>query len=91
MHFLPKTSAIIREYAGALEDTHVPEVSRIHEPGKAHTGMTWARIVDGTEQGREVLSGGVMAAFEKLQAASGLKIREAVSAARSMEAQTERL
>ncbi|KAJ7176225.1 apolipo protein O-domain-containing protein [Mycena crocata] len=91
VHFLPKTSANIREYASALEDTHFPEVSRIHETGKAHTGMTWARIVDGMEKGREAVSGGVMAAVEKLQAATGLKIMEAVGVVRSAEAKAERV
>ncbi|KAJ7751553.1 apolipo protein O-domain-containing protein [Mycena maculata] len=90
-HFLPKTSSNIRAYVGALEDEYLPDVAATHEIGKAHASMAWARIREGTQQAREKAQGGVMAAVEKVQGATGLKIREALGIARSVEEKAEKV
>ncbi|KAJ7118056.1 apolipo protein O-domain-containing protein [Mycena epipterygia] len=90
-HFLPKTSANVRAYTGELEERYVPEVARVHEVGKAHTAMTWERVRAGTEDARAAVSGGVLGAVARVQGATGLKIREALGVARSMEQKAEQV
>ncbi|KAJ6498234.1 apolipo protein O-domain-containing protein [Mycena vulgaris] len=88
-HFLPKTSANVRAYLGALEDHYVPEAARVHEVGKAHTQMTWDRVSAGVEDMRERAKGGVLEAVARVQGATGLKVREALGIARGVEAKAE--
>ncbi|KAJ7762650.1 apolipo protein O-domain-containing protein [Mycena metata] len=83
-HFLPKTSANVRAYASALEDAHLPSFARFHETGKAHARMGWDLAREGTERTREAVSGGVVEAVEKVQGATGLRIREAFGVSPSM-------
>ncbi|KAJ7435013.1 apolipo protein O-domain-containing protein [Mycena galericulata] len=90
-HFLPKTAANVRAYASSLEDKHLPEVARVHEVGKAHTGMAWARLREGTNEAREKVGQGVLAAVAQVQGATGLKITEALGVARSVEEKAEKV
>ncbi|KAJ7664117.1 apolipo protein O-domain-containing protein [Mycena rosella] len=90
-HFLPKTSANVGDYLGGLEDHYAPEVARVHEVGKAHTRMTWDRLSEGVEGGRARVREGVLAAVERLQGATGLKVREALGVARSIEEKAEKV
>ncbi|KAJ7611338.1 apolipo protein O-domain-containing protein [Roridomyces roridus] len=85
VYYLPKLSANVRAYASDLEDEYTPELARIHETGKAHTAMGWARAVDGTREVREKGKQGVLAAIEQVQGLTGLRIREALGVAKSME------
>ncbi|KAJ7215371.1 apolipo protein O-domain-containing protein [Mycena pura] len=86
-HFLPKTAANVRAYAGALEDAHLPGVAQTHETGKAHAHVAWERLRAGTARGREAVRRGVLGALDKVQGATGLKLREAIGVARAMEEQ----
>ncbi|KAJ7907539.1 apolipo protein O-domain-containing protein [Mycena leptocephala] len=90
-HFLPKTSANVRAYASALEDEHLPALAEKHEIGKAHTAMAWARVREGGAQAQGTARKGVMEAVERLQSATGLRIREALGVARTMEEKAERV
>ncbi|KAJ7020668.1 apolipo protein O-domain-containing protein [Mycena alexandri] len=89
-HFLPKTSANIRGYASVLEDEHLPAVAQFHETGKAHAQMGWERVRERTKATRDAVSRGVLEAVEKLQGATGLRIREAFGVARAIEGKVER-
>ena len=75
-HFLPKTSHNVSSYLGSLEDAHFPTLAEKHEIAKAHSAMTWQRIKDATQNGRETFSEGVASLVGKVEAATGLKLRE---------------
>ncbi|KAJ7861245.1 apolipo protein O-domain-containing protein [Mycena olivaceomarginata] len=77
VHYLPRTSANLRAYAGALEDQHFPAFAEAHEVGKAHVGGVYARVRERVQRGRARVGEGVLAAVEKVQAATGLRIQEA--------------
>ncbi|KAF7350235.1 MICOS complex subunit [Mycena venus] len=90
-HFLPRTSSNIRAYASELEEHYAPGVAEKHEIGKAHAGMAWARLVEGGRGVGEGVKGGVLAAVEKVQGATGLKLREALGVVKEMEGKVERV
>ncbi|RDX51735.1 hypothetical protein OH76DRAFT_1463125 [Lentinus brumalis] len=75
-HFLPKTSHNVSSYLGSLEETHFPTLAEKHEIAKAHTAMTWERVKDATQNGRETFSEGVATLVGKVEEATGLKLRE---------------
>ena len=75
-HFLPKTSHNVSSYLGSLEDAHFPTLSEKHEIAKAHSAMTWERIKDATQNGRETFSEGIASLVGKVEAATGLKLCE---------------
>jgi len=77
-HFLPKTYHNLSSYLGSLEDKYLPAVAEKHDIAKAHTAMTWERIMDATKDGRTTLGGGVENAVHKAQGATGLKFAEAL-------------
>ncbi|KAJ6460055.1 apolipo protein O-domain-containing protein [Mycena vitilis] len=89
-HFLPKHSHNIRSYLSDLEDTHFPTVAEKHEIGKAHSAMGWARVREGMESAGEGVRGGVLAAVERVQGATGLRLKEALGVAQAMEAKAEK-
>ncbi|KAI0761316.1 apolipo protein O-domain-containing protein [Trametes elegans] len=75
-HFLPKTTHNVSEYLGELEDAHFPTFAQKHEIAKAHSAMTWERIKDATQSGREKFSTGVAGLVGRVEEATGLKLRE---------------
>ncbi|KAF7312886.1 MICOS complex subunit [Mycena kentingensis (nom. inval.)] len=77
-HFLPRLSANVRAYAGDLEDEYAPELARVHETGKAHAAMGWARVVEATSGARASAEGAVTGVVGKVQEVTGLKLREAL-------------
>lgn len=91
VRFLPKTSSNVREYVGALEDHYTPEVARVHETGKAHSAMAWARVSESAAGARETVRGGVLAAVAQVQGATGLRLGEALGVARDMEEKAEKI
>ncbi|KAI0076421.1 hypothetical protein K474DRAFT_1684801 [Panus rudis PR-1116 ss-1] len=81
-HFLPKTAHNISNYLGELEDTYLPGVAEKHEIAKAHSAMTWERIKEGTKEGRKSLETGLTGVIDKLQEATGLKLKESLGIGR---------
>ena len=75
-HFLPKTTGNLSDYLGSLEDTHFPALAQKHEVAKAHSLMTWERLVDATKSGRDQVNHGADVVVEKIQEATGLKLKE---------------
>ncbi|RPD54981.1 hypothetical protein L226DRAFT_509315 [Lentinus tigrinus ALCF2SS1-7] len=75
-HFLPKTSHNVSSYLGSLEETHFPTLAEKHEIAKAHSAMTWERVKDATQNGRETFSEGVANLVGKVEETTGLKLRE---------------
>lgn len=75
-HFLPKTTRNLTDYVGSIEDTYFPSFSEKHEIAKAHTAMTWERIKEATKNTRAHLNHGAVVVVEKVQEATGLKLRE---------------
>ena len=75
-HFLPKSTGNLSDYFGSLEDTYFPELAQKHEIAKAHSQMTWQRIMDATKSGRDQVNNGAVVAVEKVQEATGLKLKE---------------
>ncbi|KAI0714482.1 apolipo protein O-domain-containing protein [Fomitopsis betulina] len=75
-HFLPKTSANVSAYAGALEDTYLPGLAQKHDIAKAHSAMTWDRAVDAGAAARVRVQDSVLRAVVRLEEASGLKLQE---------------
>lgn len=75
-YFLPKTTGNLTTYLGDLEDTYVPEVAQKHEIAKVHSAMAWARLRDATANGRAKLDESAGLAVDKIQEATGLKLKE---------------
>ncbi|KAL4254768.1 MICOS complex subunit [Abortiporus biennis] len=75
-HFLPKTSHNLSSYFGSLEDTYFPSLSEKHEIAKAHSQMTWERAKEATKNSRESLNETLVGLLERIQGATGLKLKE---------------
>lgn len=75
-HFLPKTTANLTSYFGSLEETYFPTFSQKHDTANQHTQMAWHQLKDATENGRQWLSRGAGTAIDRVQDATGLKLRE---------------
>lgn len=75
-YFLPKTTGNLSTYLGDLEDTYIPEVAQKHDIAKAHSAMAWARLRDATANGRAKLDESAGLAVDKIQEATGLKLKE---------------
>ena len=88
-HFLPKTSHNVSSYLGALEDAHFPSFAEKHEITKAHSAMTWERIKDASQSGRESFSGGAASVVERVEEATGLKLGETLGWRRRVEGKAE--
>lgn len=75
-HFLPKTSHNVSQYLGSLEDAHFPTFAEKHEIAKAHSAMTWERVKEVTQSGRESATSTLANLLGKAEETSGLKLRE---------------
>ncbi|OJT13708.1 MICOS subunit MIC26 [Trametes pubescens] len=75
-HFLPKTTHNVSSYLAELEEKHFPTFAEKHEIAKQHSAMTWYRLKDATQSGRETFSNGVADLVGKVEEATGLKLRE---------------
>lgn len=75
-HFLPKTSHNISSYVSELEERYAPGLKEKHDIANAHTRMTWERAKKATRDGREGLGRTTEGLVERIQAATGLKLRE---------------
>jgi organizing structure protein 2 len=75
-HFLPQTTGNLSDYLGSLEDTYFPALALKHEVAKAHSLMTWERVKDATKSGRDQVNHGADVVVEKIQEATGLKLKE---------------
>lgn len=75
-HFLPKTSHNISSYVSELEERYAPGLKEKHDIANAHTRMTWERAKEATRDGREGLGRTTEGLVERIQAATGLKLRE---------------
>ncbi|KAF9477429.1 hypothetical protein BDN70DRAFT_861867 [Pholiota conissans] len=90
-HFLPKTTSNLSAYFGDLEDTYFPTFAQKHEIAKAHSQMTWERMKEATKGGREQLDHGAVAAVEKIQEATGLKLKETLGWQKAKAAEVEKV
>ncbi|KAK1225209.1 hypothetical protein PQX77_011889 [Marasmius sp. AFHP31] len=84
-HFLPKTTNNLTEYFGSLERTYFPTFAEKHAIARAHSAMTWERIKEATASGRESLNKGVESGLEKIQDATGLKLKESLGWGKEVE------
>lgn len=75
-HFLPKTTHNLSAYLGSLEETYFPTLAQKHDVAKAHTQMTWERVKEATQSGREQINRGTTVAIDKVQEVTGLKLKE---------------
>lgn len=75
-HFLPRTTHNLSDYLGSIEDAHFPAIAEKHEIGKAHTAMTWERIKETTKDARGRVNSGAVSIVERIQDATGLKLRD---------------
>ncbi|KAI0821869.1 apolipo protein O-domain-containing protein [Trametes gibbosa] len=75
-HFLPKTTHNVSSYLTELEEKHFPVFAEKHEIAKQHSAMTWERVKDATQNGRETFSSSVASLVGSIEAATGLKLRE---------------
>ncbi|KAF6749873.1 apolipo protein O-domain-containing protein, partial [Ephemerocybe angulata] len=75
-HFLPNTTANLGEYLGNLEEVYLPTLAEKHEVAKAHSEMAWERVKEKTVGVRRKVDEGVEGWVEKVQGATGLKIKE---------------
>ncbi|RDB18218.1 MICOS subunit MIC26 [Hypsizygus marmoreus] len=75
-YFLPETTANLSSYLGSLEEKYFPTMAQKHDVANAHTRMTWERIKDATQNGREWVTHGAVSAVERVQVATGLKLKE---------------
>ncbi|KAJ2916378.1 hypothetical protein MD484_g4026, partial [Candolleomyces efflorescens] len=74
--FLPQTTHNLSEYFGSLEDTYFPTLAQKHEIGKAHSAMGWEMLKESTRNARTQVNNTALTAVEKIQGATGLKIKE---------------
>ena len=88
-HFLPRTSHNVSEYLGSLEEAHFPTLAEKHAIARAHSAMTWDRVKDATQNGRETFSDGVASAVGKVEEATGLKLRETLGWQQGVEAEAK--
>lgn len=88
-HFLPKTSANVAAYAGALEDAYLPALAEKHDIARAHSAMAWARAVDAAGAARERAGEGVLGAVVRLEEATGLKLQETMGWSRGAAGKVE--
>jgi MICOS complex subunit MIC26 len=86
-HFLPKTTANLSAYFGSLEEKYFPTFAEKHDIAKAHSAMTWERMKEATQEGRQGAGRQVAGAVAWLEEVTGLKLRDAMGWSR---AQTER-
>ncbi|KAJ7264832.1 apolipo protein O-domain-containing protein [Mycena rebaudengoi] len=77
-HFLPRTTANVQAYLGDLEDAYAPALAGAHDTANAHARMSWERAGEAVKKGRASVDGGVLGAVDWAQAATGLKLREAL-------------
>ncbi|KAG6849128.1 hypothetical protein H0H93_011075 [Arthromyces matolae] len=75
-HFIPQTTENLTSYLGSLEDTYFPTLAQKHAVANAHTQMTWDRLKDASKDGREWANRGAVTAVDKVQEATGLKLKE---------------
>lgn len=75
-HFLPQTTHNLSQYLGSLEDTYLPAVAQKHEVAKAHSLMGWEMLKESTQNARAQVNQTAVKAVEKIQGATGLKIKE---------------
>ncbi|CDO71079.1 hypothetical protein BN946_scf184844.g83 [Trametes cinnabarina] len=94
-HFLPKTTHNVSAFLGELEERHFPALAEKHEIAKAHSAMTWARVKEATQSGREALSTGAVSLVGRVEEATGLKLRETLGwsdrAFKTVEAKTRQV
>ncbi|KXN90378.1 Mitochondrial organizing structure protein 2 [Leucoagaricus sp. SymC.cos] len=88
-HFLPKTTQNLSDYLGSVEDAHFPAFAEKHEIAKAHTAMTWERIKEATKDTRANVNHGALTIVEKIQEATGLKLRETLGLREEMKHSVE--
>ena len=88
-HFLPKTSANVAAYAGALEDAYLPALAEKHDIARAHSAMAWDRAKDAAAAGRERVGEGVLGAVVRLEEATGLKLQETMGWSRGVAGKVE--
>ncbi|PCH42756.1 hypothetical protein WOLCODRAFT_138052 [Wolfiporia cocos MD-104 SS10] len=86
-HFLPKTAANVAAYLGSLEDTYLPALAEKHDIANAHSAMTWERLKEAGAEGRVRFERGVLGAVERLEAATGLKLKDALGKSAAVETQ----
>ena len=75
-HFLPKTTHSVSTYLGDPEGKHFPSFAEKHEIAKQHSAMTWERVKDTTQNGRETFSSSVATLVGKVEETTELKLRE---------------
>ncbi|KAF5326638.1 hypothetical protein D9611_000701 [Ephemerocybe angulata] len=75
-HFLPNTTANLSSYLGNLEEVYAPSLAEKHEVAKAHSQMAWERVKEKTVDVRRKVDEGAVGWVEKVQGATGLKIKE---------------
>ncbi|KAF8890787.1 apolipo protein O-domain-containing protein [Gymnopilus junonius] len=75
-HFLPKTTHNLSTYLGSLEETYFPTLAQKHDVANAHTQMTWERVKEATQSGRDRINRGATVAVDKVQEVTGLKLKE---------------
>lgn len=75
-HFLPQTTRNLSDYLGSLEDTYAPTLAEKHEIGKAHSAMAWERLKESTADARARVNTTALSGVERIQGATGLKIKE---------------
>jgi MICOS complex subunit MIC26 len=75
-HFLPETTTNLSNYLGSVEEHYFPELARKHDVAKAHTQMSIDMAKDWTRDVRDQIRVGTLRSVDKVQDATGLKIKE---------------
>ena len=75
-HFLPETTTNLSHYLGSVEEHYLPELARKHDVAKAHTQMSIEMAKDWTRDVRDQIRAGTLRSVDKVQDATGLKIKE---------------
>ncbi|KAF8063973.1 apolipo protein O-domain-containing protein [Lyophyllum atratum] len=74
--FLPQTTANLTSYLGSLEERYAPTLAEKHQIANAHTRMTWERVKEKSQSGRQWVNKEAEVAVDKVQEVTGLKLKE---------------
>ncbi|KAL0573047.1 hypothetical protein V5O48_008906, partial [Marasmius crinis-equi] len=88
-HFLPKTTDNLTAYFSSLERTYFPNLADKHAVANAHSAMAWERLKEATASGRNSFYRGVEGGVEKIQEATGLKLKETLGWGKDVSQQVE--
>jgi organizing structure protein 2 len=89
-HFLPQTSANLGAYVFSLERAYMPMVAERHENMDASIRKGWMGVRNVVGEGRGRVTSAAETVVNRVQGATGLKLRETFGAGRDEDTSTKK-